>query len=305
MDKVNELPIRTYMGSVSIAGKELGCAVLDNGTRVLTSTSIFKAFDRPRRGKSVGDQRAENMPSFIDANNLKPFTNAVFRGGPESYEVVYTSKNGKAVYKGYNAEILPLICEVYLKARDEGILTDSQKPLAIASDILMRSLAKVGIIALIDEATGYQEDRDRDELQRILAAYISAELLPWARHFPDDFYIEMFRLKGWEYHGRSKPAIVGKITNELIYEHLPDGVLEELRNKNPVDSETKRRKHRHHQYLTEGTGIPNLDKQIVAVTTLMKISDSWQEFEKLFNKNFNLNQQLGFEDVLPNNDKNK
>ena len=67
-----ELPTRDYTGVVNIGGKDLNCAVLSDGTRVLTASSVFKAFGRPRRGKSSGDQRAANMPSFIDANNLKP-----------------------------------------------------------------------------------------------------------------------------------------------------------------------------------------------------------------------------------------
>lgn len=289
-------PIRTYSGTVNIGGKELGCAVLDDGTRVLTSTAVFKAFDRPRKGKGIADQRAANMPSFVDANNLKPYSDEVFQGGP-GFEIKYTSKNGKMVYTGYNAEILPLICEVYLKARDADVLTESQKPLAVVSDILMRSLAKVGITALIDEATGYQEDRDRDELQRILAAYISAEFMPWTKRFPDEFYIELFRLKGWEYKGKPKPAIVGKITNTLIYEQLPDGVLEELKTKNPKSSDTGKRKHRFHQLLTYDTGIPHLDKHIASVVTLMKISNTWEDFISLFNKRFGLDSQMTFDNM--------
>lgn len=295
-DSNEAYPVRTYSGTVNIGGKELGCAVLNDGTRVLTATSIFKAFDRPRRGKSIADQRLANMPSFIDANNLKPFIDAVFPSGPNmAMEVKYTAKNGKKVYTGYNAEILPLICEVYLKARDEDVLTDAQKPLAIMSDILIRSLAKVGITALIDEATGYQDDRDRNELQRILAAYISKEFLPWTRRFPDEFYKEMFRLKGWEYRGNPKPAIVGKITNEIVYERLPQGVLEELQNKNPIYNDSGKRKHKHHQFLTSDTGIPHLDKHLVSLITLMRACDTWEEFDRLYRKSFNLEEQLTFD----------
>jgi len=298
LEEINndKFPVRTYSGTVNIGGKELGCAVLDDGTRVLTATSIFKAFDRPRRGKSSTDQRAENMPSFIDANNLKPYSDAVFQSGP-NYEVKFTAKNGKMIYTGYNAEILPIICEIYLKARDDGVLIESQKPLAVVSDILMRSLAKVGITALIDEATGYQEDRDRDELQKILAAYINAEFMPWTKRFPDEFYVELFRLKGWQYRGNPKPAIVGKITNELIYERLPSGVLDELRTKNPRSDSTGNRKHRYHQFLTYDTGIPHLDKHIASVVTLMKISNTWDEFIKLFNKRFGLDNQMTLEGI--------
>mgnify|MGYP003561277120 CR=1 FL=1 len=52
----------------------------------------------------------------------------------------------------------------------------------------MRAFARVGITALVDEATGYQYERENDELQKILKAYISEELLPWQKRFPDIFY---------------------------------------------------------------------------------------------------------------------
>ena len=294
----NDLPTRDYTGTVNIGGKDLSCAVLSDGTRVLSSKSIFGAFGRPARGRATGDQRAANMPSFMDANNLKPFADKVFGCGSDfNMEVRYTSKAGKRIYVGYRAEILPLICDVYLQARDAGVLTDSQKPLSIVADVLMRSLAKVGINALIDEATGYQYDRDRDELQKLLAAYISEEFLPWTKRFPDEFYIELFRLKGWKYRGNPKPAIVGKVTNELVYERLPQGVLDELRERNPTNPTTKRRSKKHHQLLTPDTGAPHLDKHIASLITLMKACDTWEEFDKLFRKSIGLERQLDFDDM--------
>jgi hypothetical protein len=69
-------------------------------------------------------------------------------------------------------------------------LTTIQKPVAERADILMRGLAHIGIIALVDEATGYQRDRARDALTRILEAFIAKELQPWLRTFRADFYQE-------------------------------------------------------------------------------------------------------------------
>ena len=43
----------SYSGSVVVGNKELSCAVLDDGTRILTNTAIFKAFDRPRNRKNL------------------------------------------------------------------------------------------------------------------------------------------------------------------------------------------------------------------------------------------------------------
>ena len=108
--------------------------------------------------------------------------------------------------------------------------------IAERSKQLVRGFATIGIIALIDEATGYQYTREKDELQKILKAYISAELLPWQKRFPDVFYKELFRLNGWNFtiqDIKKRPGVIGTWTNRLIYEQLPKGVLEELKAKVP------------------------------------------------------------------------
>jgi len=95
----------THQGKLKIGDKELNCAVLENGTRILTSTAVFKAFGRPRRGAAKGGPRAANMPSFIDANNLQPFVFQCF-GERTNFSIKYQNKTG-AVYEGYNARNSP------------------------------------------------------------------------------------------------------------------------------------------------------------------------------------------------------
>ncbi len=148
---------------------------------------------------------------------------------------------------------------------------------------IMTAFAKTGLIAVIDEVTGYQDDRDRNELQKILSQYISEELLPWAKRFPDEFYKQMFRLKGWDYKEKAKPGYAGTLTNEYIYKYLPCGVLDELRNKTPK-STAGNKINRYHQHLSEKTGIAHLDKHLQQTIALMKASDNWEEFDKLFHK---------------------
>jgi hypothetical protein len=177
---------------------------------------------------------------------------------------------------------------VFVDAKFEGKLTASQEHVANRSYVLLNGLATVGIIALVDEATGYQADRDRQELHRILAAYIAPELLPWTKRFPDAFYREMFRLRGWVYRniaGR-RTHYAGKLTNQIVYERLPAGVLDELRRKNPVDPETGRRKHRHHQHLSEDVGNEHLQAHLTAVVPMMRAARDWQEFERLLERAF-------------------
>ena len=204
----------------------------------------------------------------------------------DDFSVKYLYRGKELI--GYKAEILSRICDIYLSARDDEVLLESQQHLAEISDILMRSLAKVGIVALIDEATGYQFERDARALQELLSQYIAEEFLPWIKTFPDEFYIQMFRLRGWDYKGRLKTSYAGVLTNFLVYNRLPEGVLEELKRLNPILNKNGYRKYRLHQGLTKEVGYTHLKQHISTVVTMMRGFDTWEEFEKVFRKSFDI-----------------
>jgi len=100
---------------------------------------------------------------------------------------------------GYPATMLVDICEALLAARKAGALQKQQLHLADQAEILVRGFARVGIIALVDEATGYQKERARDALATILEAFVAKELQPWIKTFPPDYYEHLFRLRGLSY----------------------------------------------------------------------------------------------------------
>lgn len=208
---------------------------------------------------------------------------------------------------GYPATILPEICDAVLAARAAGDTTPRQEPIVRRAEELIRAFAKVGIIALVDEATGYQAYRARDELQKILTAYIAPELLPWAKRFPDAFYEQLHRVWGWPYQpgNQSRNAYIGKLTNELIYERLPPGVLDELKKKSPKNPKTGRRASTLHQGLTEDVGHPSLQSQISATTTLLRATPNGKRefFKKLFKQAFPARQGELFDDPPPDADK--
>lgn len=282
MDNIN-LSKAIYEGKLTIGDAELNVAVLENGMRIISQSAVFKAFGRTKRGRSKDDIRVLNRPAFIDAKNLQPFID-------EELNMVlnpttYLSKNGSIV-EGYEASILPKLCKVYLDARESKALLPQQMPLARSSEIILVALAGVGITALIDEATGYQYEREKDALQVILKAYINEELLKWQKVFPDTFYYEIFRLNGWDFtvNGINKrPGVIGKWTNDLIYKQLPKGVLEELQSKTPK-SEEGNYTARFFQSLTPDIGHPALMSQIYKVVGIMNISANWNEFKAHFNR---------------------
>lgn len=199
-----------------------------------------------------------------------------------------TKAGGKGV--GYDATLLPQVAEVYLKFRDACLREEGKVPkqfshIVAAADTLMRGLANVGIIALVDEATGYQRDRARDALEKILEAFIAKELLPWVPTFPDAYYACLFKLRGLQYPRDTvkKPQYFGHITNDIIYKRLAPAVLEELKKATPRD-EKGRHKHQLHRRLTEDVGHPKLREHIASVVTVMKLADSYDHFITMLDK---------------------
>ena len=140
---------------------------------------------------------------------------------------------------------------------------------------------------LIDEATGYQEVRDKQALQAILDAYLRKELAAWARRFPDEFYREIFRLRGWDWKGRkfNPPSVVGHYTNDLVYERLAPGILEELQRRNPKNDKGNR-KAKHQQFLTDDIGHPALSQHIHALMAFMRVSANWEQFYDIASRAF-------------------
>jgi P63C domain len=287
---LSTLPEADFPGVLQLGAAAIPCAVLSDGRRVLSETGITNALLGSRSGaskrlKKVLEAAGAPTPLFLAPRQLKRFITSDLVNGPLK-PVLY--REGSRVSIGYDGTILRAACEIWLRAREAGALQKQQLEKAQKAEVLLRALADIGIIALIDEVTGYQKARARDELQRILAAYISPELLPWTKRFPDSYYEHLHRVRGWKYEpgSHARNAYIGKLTNALIYEQLPEGVLEELRRRNPTNPLTKRRRHNHHELLTSEVGHPHLDRQIVAVTTLLSVSDDWADFSRLFCKKF-------------------
>lgn len=279
-----DFPRATHSGTWVIDeenGVNVQCYVMNNGERVLSLRGASRAM-------GLSEKSSATLVRNLSANWIGPYLSEPLRDwlvhAIRNELPDYVSNKGTK-FTPFEASLFVDLCKAYVDARHDGALkTVTNQQVADRLYLIMTAFAKVGLIAVIDEVTGYQDDRDRQELQKILSHYISEDLMPWTKRFPDEFYKQMFRLKGWDYHGKAKSPYAGTLTNEYIYKYLPAGVLTELRSKNPRDSITKNRKHRYHQFLTVDTGAKHLDNQLQQTIALMKASDSWDQFDRLFKK---------------------
>ena len=235
--------------------------------------------------KKQSREIAADLPHFLAFKALKPHIDKHL-GDLQSIVVKYHTEQGKVAH-GIRAQIIPKICEVWMDAEEAGGLGARQVLIAQNAKLIMRALAHVGIVALVDEATGYQEVRNKEALRALLDAFLRQEYAAWAKRFPDEFYKELFRLRGWEWKKVSvkRPILVGKLTNDIVYERLAPGVLEELQTRNPKD-DRGRRPVKHHQWLSEDIGNPALAQHIHALIGLMRASSTWKQFHSLLDKAF-------------------
>jgi hypothetical protein len=266
---------------LAIGDVEIECYVLEDGTRVISQASFLQALGRHRRA-STPRVRNDQLPTLLQGKVINQFITDEVRD--KSRPIAFRPPTGGRAL-GYNALLLPTVCEVFLQARDAGVLPYQQQNMAKQAEIIMRGLARVGIIALVDEATGYQEVRARDALAKILEAFVAKELQAYVRTFPDDFYSEIFRLRGLPFpqYTVKRPQYFGLLTNNIVYDRLAPGVLDELKRVTPR-SETGRRKSKYFQRLTSNVGYPKLREHLGSVVTLMKLSDGWDDFMRKLDK---------------------
>ena len=274
-------PLKVVAGTpdapLRIGDIEIPCYVLEDETRVLSQGGFVRAIGRTGGPKS-GHEDLFNLPVFLRPRNLARFIPEDL--STSSRPIQFRALTDGSVATGYRATLLPEVCEVFLSARQAGVLHPTQYHIAERAEILIRGLAQVGIIALVDEATGYQRIREERSLAIILERFIAKELQPWTRTFPYVFYEQIFRLKGWgRAEGVNPPSVVGHYTNDLVYERLGPGVLEELRRQNPTLPQGWRR-NRHHQWFTPEYGHPRLKEHLEGVTALMRAATSWAAFKR-------------------------
>ncbi|WP_370190926.1 P63C domain-containing protein [Qipengyuania sp.] len=273
-----KLPAARYAGTLTLGDVEIGCAVLEDGTRLLTQSDMMRALGRARQAKGRGFYDADvNLPAFLTAKNLKQFIPSDLY--VTSSQIEFTLPSGKKAF-GYKAELLPQVCEVYLEARDAGALVQSQEHVARQAEVLIRALAKVGIVALVDEATGYQRDRGHDALRMLLERYIAEGLQKWIHTFPDTFFAELDRLyDNAPTTPRSRPQYYGRFINKYVYDPIEHGYVKAELDKLNITDEGKRRA-RFHQWLTD-EGRTILTRQIGKVEGIMEMCDDIEQFKEV------------------------
>jgi hypothetical protein len=267
----DDQPLR--IGDIAIS-----CYVLSDGTRVLSQRGLQSGIGLSEGGRKSGERRIVALFTRLEEKGINTRDLIARANSP----IRFIPPHGGNPADGYDATVLPDICAVLIEAAQKGALDKRLRKLAERAATLQHGFATVGIIALVDEATGYQRDRARDALAKILEAFVVKEMQPWVKTFPSEFYEQMFRLRGIPFPVNSvkRPSYFGHLTNDVIYRRLAPGVWEELKREAEQAEILGLPKGRLHQRLTPSIGHPKLRELLVSVTTIMKLSAHWADFKE-------------------------
>lgn len=283
-----------YKGELQLGEFPIPCYVLEDGRRVLSGRGIQESLKMVDEGKKTSGHRIHR---YLTQKTLMPF---IFKDKtPGHFEPIICYSGDKKI-NGYEASIFIEICDGFLEARKYIDLSPRQAIIATQCEILVRSFAKVGLIALIDEATGYNKEKTRakDELQKYLSSFLREEAARWVKTFPDSFFEDMYKMRNWTWQNTSKrPGVVGRIIGDIVYDRIGPCIHAELDRLNPKN-ERGYRSSKHHQYLTE-VGKVKLGEHLATLHGLAIVSDyRWEKFmayvDKTFPKQY---QQLSLFDI--------
>jgi P63C domain len=265
-----KVPVARWPGFLTIGNVELPVYVIDDGRRVISRTGAT--------GVLIGRQGGGKLESYIAVGALRKYIPSDLPG-----QMIAFSMPGvvNKTVRGISAETFLEICRAYVKALDENAsLTDHQRSVAIKASMFLASCAKVGLIALIDEATGYQYERTEDALQPKLRLYLSEEMRKWEKTFPDEIWVEFGRLTNWKGSITKRPKYWGKLVMELVYEYLDPDVAKWLKENAPKPQGGQN----YHRWLSGQYGLRKLVEHIwklvgIAKTchTILELKDKMAE----------------------------
>ncbi|MEM5500733.1 P63C domain-containing protein [Ahrensia kielensis] len=269
----------THTGELVIGEISIPCHVLEDSTRAVSGRGMQNSlgFAKNASGMALNNFVDSKLATYLSEETLNKLKN------PLTFKRVGSGGSAPATF-AYDATILIDLCDAVIQANRAGELSKHQQRHAIAAEILVRSVAKIGIIALVDEATGYQDTRERLALQKILDRYLKEERRKWSKTFPDEFWFKLVKIKGHEsYLALQRPGFVGHWVNDVVYSRLAPGIKNKLKELNPR-LPSGSRKSKHHQHFTEDFGLPELKDHLNKVMVLMDAASNKKEFERLLNR---------------------
>jgi len=268
------VPEAKHKGFLNLVGVDIPCYVLNTGERVIGRTSATELL--------TGIKGGGDLEKYLGVAPLKPFINVdLVLERMVSFRLPEVEGLGRDV-KGLPTDLMIEVCQGMVAALEASNqpnsphkLTQRQAEIAIKAGMFLAACAKIGLDALVDEATGYQYERAEDALQVKLRAYLAEGMRQWEKTFPDELWVEFGRLTHWKGTVTHRPKYWGKLVNELIYEYLDSDVADWLK----INVPNPRKGQNYHQWLNAQFGLRKLMEHIWMVIGIAKTCSSMTELK--------------------------
>lgn len=278
----SKLPEADSDGKLIIGDVELDVYLLSDRRRVISKRAMAAALGLKSQGGNAF---------------MRSMTREGIRSGlpPELVEKIENPINFKPLTgdlaDGYEATTLIEVCDALIQARNDDRLHSSQYFLAVQAEFIVRSAAKIGIIALVDEAVGYV-DRRKDEYRKLFDQFIRDEFRQWDREFPKKFFDMIYKLYGLKRENPDSnrhPQFFGHFIRRYIYyplAHSRGAILERLDEKNPVVYAGGGRRYKFFQFLTDEIGMDAFRQHLWQTVGIGEASRDKAAFERGFYRAF-------------------
>ncbi|WP_198040736.1 P63C domain-containing protein [Phaeobacter inhibens] len=278
----NRIPEAESDGILQIGEVSLDVYLLDDGRRVISKRAMANALGLKSEGGNafMRTMTRKGIRSGLTEKLVRTIENPIF----------FKPLTGDSA-DGYNVEDLIEVCDAIIVARNENRLHPSQSFLATQAEIIVRSCAKIGIIALVDEAVGYIDKR-KDEYRKLFNQFVQEEFRQWNQEYPDKFFDMIYKLYGLKQKDPDSsrhPQFFGHFIRKFIYNPLANSngaILDLLDEKNPVVYAGGGRRYKLHQFLSDQVGIDSFRQHLWQVIGLGSAARDRRQFERAFYRVF-------------------
>lgn len=258
-----EMPRATHWGQLQIGDATIPCYVLDTEPpeRVFSLKGAVVGLIETEGGQLAEYIKVKSLRQFLPPDLIPVDGDGQRDRIPALIRFDVGGDNPKAAFRfpwGLPVEKFMDLCDAYSRAAEEGELTERQQQIARKANRFLRACRNIGIIALVDEATGYQKVRPLDELQFKLKLYLEEKMREWEPTFPNELWEEFARLTNWTKPTHIRPKYWGKLVMELVYGYLDADVAQWLRENAPEPMHGQN----YHQWLSKQYGLKKLVEHI-------------------------------------------
>lgn len=267
-------PKATHRGNFK---DELG---IDVDCYVLNDTNKSAVISQRGMAAALGfsDHGGGRLRRFLEGKAVAPFIGLELREKLDNPVIFQGSGVGpsKRVF-GYDVSVLIDLCKAIATADQQGALVTRQKPMAKQAAIILGASAKLGIQHLVYALSGY--DPTREETIHAFKVYVADEARDYEREFPEQLYLEWYRLYGLPVPERGNPWKFRHLTIDHVYWPLAKSrgrVLEMTRAQKAKGGDRNKKLH---QFLSD-VGVKALRQHLGQLLGAAQLSDDRDTYER-------------------------